>query len=76
MDIGTLTPSEMTSCYNGLAVNVEQRAMLENSLAKLQADNKAKDIKFLGCVMGLDGDYFLAQTVGDDMPGDLKYFYR
>ncbi|XP_043202986.1 radial spoke head protein 9 homolog [Amphibalanus amphitrite] len=75
MDIGALTPSEITSCYNGLSVNVEQRAMLENSLAKLQADNKAKEMKFLGCIMGMDGDYFLAQTVGEDVLSDLKYFY-
>ena len=76
MDIGTLTPSEITSSFNGYAVNVEQQAMLENSLAKLQADNKAKDMKFLGCILGLDGDYFLAQTVGNDVLNDLKYFYR
>ena len=76
MDIGTLTPSEITSSYTGYAVNVEQRVMLENSLARLQADNKAKEMKFLGCILGLDGDYFLAQSVGEDLLNDLKYFYR
>ena len=76
MDVGALTPSEITSCYNGLAVNVEQRAMLENSMAKLQADNKAKDMKFVGCIFGLDGDYYMAQSVGDDVLNDLKFFYR
>ncbi|XP_037073190.1 radial spoke head protein 9 homolog [Pollicipes pollicipes] len=75
MDVGALTPIEITSDYTGFSVNVEQRAMLGNSLAKLQADNKAKEMRFLGCLLGLDGDYFLAQSVGEDFLMDLKFFY-
>ena len=75
MDIGSLTALEIASSFTGLCVSVEQRALLENSLAKLQADNQALEMRFLGCLYGLDGDYFLSQSVGEDVLADVNFFY-
>lgn len=75
MDSNSLYYSfELVTGSHGL--NVEQRAALQSSLATLKKNYKFHRVLFWGKILGLQGDYFIAQGRGEDEMKDRKNLYR
>lgn len=60
----------------GLTLSSEQKAALQTSLVILQKNYKFHRALFWGKILGIKGDYFIAQGVGDDEMRDKKTLYR
>ncbi|XP_069370802.1 radial spoke head protein 9 homolog isoform X4 [Paralichthys olivaceus] len=60
---------------SGDTLNVEQRTALHTSLLILQKNHKFKRVVLWGKVLGLKGDYFIAQGRGEDEMKDRKNLY-
>nr|XP_019947029.1 PREDICTED: radial spoke head protein 9 homolog isoform X1 [Paralichthys olivaceus] len=60
---------------SGDTLNVEQRTALHTSLLILQKNHKFQRVVLWGKVLGLKGDYFIAQGRGEDEMKDRKNLY-
>ena len=60
----------------GIVLSIEKKASLQLSLVLLQKNQKLRSVKFWGVVKGIQGDYYIAQGVGDDELKDRQNFYR
>ncbi|KAJ1336381.1 hypothetical protein BSLG_007165 [Batrachochytrium salamandrivorans] len=58
----------------GFTLNTEERAVLFSSMSIKKAQEKLPNIYLWGKVIGIQQDYFLAQSVGETL-FDRKYFY-
>ncbi|XP_031437919.1 radial spoke head protein 9 homolog [Clupea harengus] len=59
----------------GLTLSSEQKAALKTSLIILQKNYKFQRVLFWGKILGITGDYFIAQGVTDDEMRDKKTLY-
>ncbi|KAM3602770.1 uncharacterized protein V6R79_010189 [Siganus canaliculatus] len=60
---------------NGHALNVEQRAALQTSMTILKKNYKFHRVLLWGKILGLKGNYFIAQGRGEDEMKDKKNLY-
>lgn len=60
----------------GIILSPEQKAALQNSMVILQNHHKFNRVFFWGKILGIKGDYFIAQGTGDDEMVDRKTLYR
>ncbi|XP_041469798.1 radial spoke head protein 9 homolog [Lytechinus variegatus] len=68
-----LNISYVGSC--GTVLSAEQSAALQTSLVILQNNYKFSRVFFWGKIMGIKGDYFIAQGCGNDEMVDRKTLY-
>lgn len=59
----------------GIILSPEQKAALQNSMVILQNHHKFNRVFFWGKILGIKGDYFIAQGTGDDEMVDRKTLY-
>ncbi|XP_072051566.1 radial spoke head protein 9 homolog [Amphiura filiformis] len=59
----------------GIVLSPEQKTALQNSLVILQNNQKFNRVFFWGKILGIKGDYFIAQGTGDDEMVDRKTLY-
>ncbi|XP_062407008.1 radial spoke head protein 9 homolog [Sardina pilchardus] len=59
----------------GLTLSSEQKAALQTSLVILQKNYKFHRVLFWGKILGIKGDYFIAQGVTDDEMRNKKTLY-
>lgn len=60
----------------GFTLNVEERASLKASLLVKQQEEKLDSINLWGKVLGIQRDYYLAQSSGADLLAEKKFYYR
>ncbi|XP_073667532.1 radial spoke head protein 9 homolog [Paramisgurnus dabryanus] len=63
------------NCINGLTLSSEQRAALQTSLVILKRNYKFSRVLFWGRILGIKGDYFIAQGIGEDEMNHKKTLY-
>ena len=60
----------------GILLSLEQKASLQSSLVILRNHYKFNRVFFWGKIIGIKGDYFIAQGSGNDEMADRKTLYR
>ncbi|XP_064882397.1 radial spoke head protein 9 homolog isoform X2 [Oncorhynchus nerka] len=75
MDSSTLYYSLDLVSGSGLTLSSEQKAALQTSLVILKRNNKFNRVLFWGKILGIKGDYFIAQGVSEDEMTDKKSLY-
>ncbi|XP_042359348.1 radial spoke head protein 9 homolog [Plectropomus leopardus] len=75
MDSDSLYYSLELVAGGGNTLNVEQRTALQTSLVILRKNYKFHRVLFWGKILGLKGDYFIAQGRGEDEIQDKKNLY-
>lgn len=58
----------------GFTLNVEERSVLNSSMATKKAEEKLSNIFLWGKVLGIQRDYYIAQSTGATL-FERKYFY-
>ncbi len=58
----------------GFTLNIEEKTVLQTSLQAKKNQEKLSFIAFWGKLLGIQKDYFIAQSVGDGI-FDRKYYY-
>lgn len=76
MDSNTLYYSLDLVSGTGLTLSSEQRAAMHTSLVILKKNYKFNRVLFWGKILGIKGDYFIAQGVKDDEMRDKNTLYR
>lgn len=76
MDSDSLHYSLDLAAGNGLTLSSEQRAALQTSLVILKRNYKFSQVLFWGKILGIKGDYFIAQGVEEDKMRNKKSLYR
>ena len=66
---------ELLGCC-GVVLSVEQRTLLQSSLAILKVKCKFRRVSLWGAVHGVSASYFIAVGLGSDELGERKYLYR
>lgn len=61
---------------SGHTLNHQQRAALQTSLVVLKKNYKFNRVLFWGKILGIKGDYFIAQGRGEHEIKDKKNLYR
>ncbi|XP_046878309.1 radial spoke head protein 9 homolog isoform X1 [Hypomesus transpacificus] len=75
MDSNTLYYSLDLVSGTGLTLSSEQRAAMHTSLVILKKNYKFNRVLFWGKILGIKGDYFIAQGVKDDEMRDKNTLY-
>ncbi|XP_071775133.2 radial spoke head protein 9 homolog isoform X1 [Centroberyx gerrardi] len=75
MDSNSLYYSLDLVAGSGYTLNAEQRAALQTSLVILKKNYKFNRVLFWGKILGIKGDYFIAQGKGEDEMKDRKNLY-
>ncbi|KAJ8409171.1 hypothetical protein AAFF_G00241920 [Aldrovandia affinis] len=75
MDSSTLYYSLELVSGNGLILSCEQKAALQTSLVILKRNYRFSRVLFWGKILGVKGDYFIAQGVTEDEMRDKKIMY-
>ncbi|KAM4632705.1 radial spoke head protein 9 homolog [Polymixia lowei] len=75
MDSSSLCYSLDLVAGSGYTLNTEQRAALQTSLVLLKKNYKFNRVLFWGKILGIKGDYFIAQGKGEDEMKDKKNLY-
>ncbi|KAL0967529.1 hypothetical protein UPYG_G00253400 [Umbra pygmaea] len=75
MDSNTLYYSLDLVSGSGLTLSNEQKAALQTSLLILRKNYKFNRVLFWGKILGIKGDYFIAQGVSDDEMRPKKSLY-
>lgn len=76
MDSSTLYYSLELVSGNGLTLSCEQRAALQTSLVIMKRNYRFSRVLFWGKILGVKGDYLIAQGVTEDEMRDKKTMYR
>ncbi|XP_030639183.1 radial spoke head protein 9 homolog [Chanos chanos] len=75
MDSNALLYSLDLTAGNGITLSSEHKAALQTSLVILKRNYKFKRVLFWGKILGIKGDYFIAQGVAEDEMSDKKTLY-
>lgn len=76
MDISKLYYLKHWLEYSSFSFNLENYAILTNSLLLLQNENHFKKIFFWGIIYGLEADYYISFGYKTDAVLDRIFFYR
>jgi radial spoke head protein 9 len=60
---------------SGIVLNTEQKTSLQTSLLLLKNREKFRRVQFWGKIVGIQGEYFIAQGIGNDQLDDRKSHY-
>ena len=61
---------------SGVILSTEQKASLKNSLLLLKNREKFRRVELWGRIVGIQGEYFIAQGFGVEQLMEKKYHYR
>lgn len=61
---------------SGVILSTEQKASLQTSLLLLKNREKFHRVEMWGKITGIQGEYFVAQGIGNDQLSDRKCHYR
>ncbi|XP_014665626.1 PREDICTED: radial spoke head protein 9 homolog [Priapulus caudatus] len=75
MESSSLTQDMEFTAGSGAVLSPEQKASLQMSLILLKNENKFRGLFFWGKIMGLSGDYYIAQGRWQHALSDRKRFY-
>ncbi|XP_036406510.1 radial spoke head protein 9 homolog [Megalops cyprinoides] len=75
MDSNALYYSLELVSGNGLTLSCEQKAALQTSLVILKRNYRFTRVLFWGKILGIKGDYFIAQGITEDEMRDKKTLY-
>ena len=76
MDLNDLYSDLIYFGSSGFILSQQQLSAILASLTILQNNMKLDSVNLWGKILGLAGDYFIAEGCGDDEFGKKTYFYR